>query len=44
LADEISDWSDWRVDVVDENDSVVFVLPFEQVLRQRKLNLLTSAL
>jgi L-fucose isomerase-like protein len=36
LADEISDWSDWRVDVVDENDSVVLVLPFEQVLRTTK--------
>ena len=36
LADEINDWSDWRVDVVDENDSVVLVLPFEQVLRTKK--------
>jgi hypothetical protein len=33
LADEISDWSDWRVDVVDESDSVVLVLPFEHLLR-----------
>lgn len=33
LAGEISDWSDWRVDVVDESDSVVLVLPFQHLLK-----------
>jgi hypothetical protein len=33
LAEEISDWSDWRVDVVDESDSVVFILPFQHLLK-----------
>ena len=36
LAEEISDWSDWRVDVVDESDSVVFVLPFRHLLKTSK--------
>jgi hypothetical protein len=33
LADEIIDWSDWRMDVVDVSDSVVLVLPFKHLLR-----------
>jgi hypothetical protein len=33
LAEAISDWSDWRVDVVDESDSVVLVLPFQHLLK-----------
>ena len=42
LAKAISDWSDWRVDVVDESDSVVLVLPFQHVLRT-KLGILIRA-
>jgi hypothetical protein len=34
LADEIRDWSDWRVDIVDENDCVVLILPFQHILRR----------
>jgi hypothetical protein len=33
LSHEISNWSDWRVDVNDESDSVVLILPFHHVLR-----------
>jgi hypothetical protein len=38
LADAISDWSDWRVDVVDESDSVVLVVPFQHVLRTNEVH------
>ena len=36
LADEISEWSNWRVEVVDESDSVVLILPFQHLLRTQK--------
>jgi hypothetical protein len=32
LDHEFSDWLAWRVNVVDVNDSIVLILPFQQVI------------